>query len=89
MRWHELAERPMPETEERIDWSECDLVEVIPGKASGAPLLKGTRMPVQTIVDNIDYGMTPAEVAETWELDLNAVLAIWAYAEKRRAYPAR
>jgi hypothetical protein len=32
-----------------LDWSECPLVEVIPGKVSGAPLLKNTRLPVEAI----------------------------------------
>ncbi len=34
-------------TKPMVDWSECPLVEVIPGKISGAPLLKGTRLPVE------------------------------------------
>ncbi len=29
--------------EERIDWSECSLVEIKPGVQSGAPVLRGTR----------------------------------------------
>jgi uncharacterized protein (DUF433 family) len=37
-----------------IDWSECPLVEIIPGKVSGAPLLKNTRLPVAAILDNYD-----------------------------------
>lgn len=37
-----------------IDWSECPLLEVIPGKVSGAPLLKGTRLPVEAITGNYD-----------------------------------
>ena len=37
-----------------VDWSECDLVEVIPGKVSGAPLLKDTRLPVEAITGNFD-----------------------------------
>jgi uncharacterized protein (DUF433 family) len=37
-----------------IDWSECPLVEVIPGKVSGAPLLKNTRLPVEAITTNYD-----------------------------------
>jgi uncharacterized protein (DUF433 family) len=37
-----------------VDWSECPLVETIPGKVSGAPLLKGTRLPVEAIVGNYD-----------------------------------
>ena len=32
-----------------FDWSQCPLVEVIPGKVSGAPLLKNTRLPVDAI----------------------------------------
>ena len=35
---------------EKIDWSDCPLVEVKPGMQSGAPLLRGTRMPVDAIL---------------------------------------
>ena len=41
-------------TKETIDWSECPLVEVRPEVQSGAPVLRGTRMPVNAIVDNLD-----------------------------------
>ena len=27
-----------------IDWTGCSLVEVVPGKVSGVPILKGTRV---------------------------------------------
>lgn len=37
-----------------IDWSDCPFVEIIPGKVSGAPLLKNTRLPVETITGNYD-----------------------------------
>jgi uncharacterized protein (DUF433 family) len=37
-----------------VDWSECPLVEVIPGKVSGAPLLKNTRLPIEAITGNYD-----------------------------------
>ncbi len=37
-----------------FDWSDCPLVEVIPGKVSGAPLLKNTRLPVDAITGNYD-----------------------------------
>jgi uncharacterized protein (DUF433 family) len=37
-----------------MDWTECPLVEVIPGKVSGAPLLKNTRLPVEAITSNYD-----------------------------------
>jgi uncharacterized protein (DUF433 family) len=38
----------------QVDWTECPLVEVIPGKVSGAPLLKNTRLPVEAITSNYD-----------------------------------
>ena len=53
-----------------IDWSECPLVEVVPGKVSGAPLLKNTRLPVDAVTGNYDAfraeGLSPdAAIAET------------------------
>jgi len=36
-------------TEEKIEWSECPLVEVNPRVQSGAPVLRGTRMPVMRL----------------------------------------
>src|SRR5579864_4737446 len=54
--------------EEKIDWSECPLVEIKPGVQSGAPVLRGTRMPVSAIVDNFDYGVSVAEIAEQFDI---------------------
>jgi uncharacterized protein (DUF433 family) len=41
-------------------------------------------MPVSAIVDNFDYGMSVAEIAEQLELPPERVEAILAYAESRR-----
>ena len=53
-----------------VDWFDCPLIEVIPGKVSGSPLLKGTRLPVEAITGNYDAfreeGLSPeAAIAET------------------------
>ena len=53
-----------------VDWSPCPLVEMIPGKVSGVPLLKNTRLPVDAITGNYDAfrdaGLSPeATVSET------------------------
>ena len=75
-------------TEEKIDWSECPLVEVKPGVQSGAPVLRGTRMPVGAIVDNFDYGVSVAEIAEQFEILPDRIEAIVAYAKSHRiAHP--
>jgi uncharacterized protein (DUF433 family) len=71
-----------------VDWSQCPLVEVIPGKVSGAPLLKNTRLPVEAITGNYDAfrdeGLSPdAAIAETLdcypEAGLDTIKAILTY----------
>ena len=36
-----------------LDWSQCPVVESIPGKRSGAWVFRGTRMPVSTVFENL------------------------------------
>ena len=77
-------------TMEKIDWSECPLVEFKPGVQSGAAVLRGTRMPVNAIVDNFDYGMSAAQIAEQFEIPPERVEAILTYAKSHRiAHPVR
>jgi uncharacterized protein (DUF433 family) len=71
-------------TKEVIDWSECPLVEVKPGVQSGAPVLRGTRMPVNAIVDNFDYGVSVAEIVEQFEVSPDRIEAILTYAKSHR-----
>jgi uncharacterized protein (DUF433 family) len=73
----------MPTTE-KIDWSNCPLVEVKPGVHSGAPVLLGTRMPVDAIVDNFHYGVSVGEIAEQFEISPEQVEAILTYAKSHR-----
>jgi uncharacterized protein (DUF433 family) len=40
-----------------MDWSDCEIVEVVPGKGSGAPLLVGTRIPVEAITVNYESSL--------------------------------
>ena len=72
------------------DWTDCPLVEIIPGKVSGAPLLKNTRLPVSAITGNYDAfrdeGLSPdAAIAETLDcypqVGLEAIKAILNYRE--------
>ena len=39
-----------------LDWSQCPAVESVPGKVSGAWVLRGTRMPVTAIFENLEAG---------------------------------
>ena len=73
---------------QNIDWSQCPLVEVNPRVQSGAPVLRGTRMPVGAIVDNFDYGVSVAEISEQFEVPQDRIEAVLAYAKSHRvAHP--
>jgi len=50
-----------------LDWSQCPAVESIPGKVSGAWVFKNTRMPVATVFENLQDGMTIDELIETFD----------------------
>ena len=39
-----------------LDWSQCQAVERVPGKVSGAWLFKGTRVPVKALFENLEDG---------------------------------
>jgi uncharacterized protein (DUF433 family) len=45
-----------------IDWSHCPDVESVPGRCSGQPVVKGTRIPVEAILANA-ADCTPEEIA--------------------------
>jgi uncharacterized protein (DUF433 family) len=60
-----------------LDWSQCPAVESIPGKVSGAWVLKGTRMPVSVIFENIEAGASLDDIMEWFEgLDREQVKAV-------------
>jgi uncharacterized protein (DUF433 family) len=64
-----------------LDWSQCDAVESVPGKVSGAWVLKGTRMPVSAIFENIAGGASIDDVMEWFDgLDREQVKAVIEFA---------
>jgi uncharacterized protein (DUF433 family) len=70
-----------------MDWSECPLVEVKTGIQRGRPVLKGTRMPVDDIVQNWEAGLDESDIAENFRLPVEQVKAILAYAAAREDAP--
>jgi len=41
-----------------VDWSQCPLAGVIPGKVSGAPLVKNTRLLVERLRRTTTHSVT-------------------------------
>ncbi len=52
--------------ESGLDRTGCELVEVIEGKVSGAPLIIGTRIPADVIWSNFKAGSPVEEIAENY-----------------------
>jgi uncharacterized protein (DUF433 family) len=50
-----------------LDWSQCSAVESVPGKMSGAWVLKGTRMPVSAIFENLEAGANIDDIMEWFD----------------------
>jgi len=51
-------------TEVEIDWMACELIESVPGKVSGRPIVRGTRILPDAIVGSYDLGETIDELGE-------------------------
>lgn len=51
-----------------IDWSGCPIVEVVPGKVSGVPIIRGSRVPADQLVENYDAGESPEDIAYNFDL---------------------
>ena len=64
-----------------LDWSQCSAVESIPGKVSGAWVLKGTRMPVSAIFENLEAGANIDDIMEWFDgLDREQVKSVIEFA---------
>ncbi len=50
-----------------LDWSLCPAVESVPGKVSGAWVLKGTRMPVSVIFESLEAGASIDDIMQWYE----------------------
>ena len=53
-----------------LDWSQCPAVESIPGKVSGAWVFRDTRLPVATVIENLE------EVMEQFDVTREQITAV-------------
>jgi len=68
-----------------LDWSQCPAVESVPGKVSGAWVFRDTRMPVATVFENLEAGMTIEEVMEEFDVTREQVKAVLEFAARSLA----
>src|SRR5690242_8766352 len=71
-----------------IDWTGCELVEQIPGKVSGRPVVRGTRILANTIVQDADLGSSLEEIHENYpDLPVTAIQQLISFAHAHRLQP--
>lgn len=61
-----------------LDWAQCPAVESIPGKVSGAWVFKGTRLPVATVIENLE-DLSIEEVMEEFDVTREQIAAVLAF----------
>jgi len=64
---------------ETLAWSQCPMVESIPGKVSGAWVLRGTRTPVKVLFENLEAGMSIDEVIEQFPVTHQQLESLMAF----------
>lgn len=62
-----------------LDWSQCEDVESVPGKVSGAWVLRGTRMPIRVIFENLEAGVSMNEITELFPVSREQVEHLLAF----------
>ena len=71
----------MADSDSYIDWTGCDLVERIPGKVSGRPIVRGTRILADTIDQDAELGSPLEEIHENYpDLALTAIQQLISFA---------
>jgi uncharacterized protein (DUF433 family) len=69
-----------------FDWSQCDVVESVPGKVSGVWVFRGTRIPVATVFENLEDGLTVDEIVSMFDgLQREQVRAVLEFAARSLA----
>lgn len=58
-----------------IDWSQCPAVESIPGRVSGAWVFKDTRLPVATVIENLE-DLSVEEIMEQFDVTRDQIAAV-------------
>ena len=50
-----------------VDWTNCNSVERVADRVSGAWVFKGTRLPARTLFENLEEGATIDDFIEWYE----------------------
>ena len=72
-----------------LDWTKCAAVESVPGKVSGTWVFRGTRLPVATIFENLEDGLSIEGIMEQFDVTREQVTAVLDFAARSLEAPIR
>ena len=61
-----------------MDWLDCPVIEQVAGRLSGAPVIRGSRVRPEDLLNNLD--LSEEELADEFDLrreDVRTVLTFW------------
>jgi uncharacterized protein (DUF433 family) len=70
-----------------LDWSRCSAVESIPGKVGGAWVFRGTRLPVATVIENLE-DLSVEEVMAQFDVSREQIAAVLDFVAESLRGPA-
>ena len=68
----------------QIDWAGCRLVERTPARMSNVPILVGTRVQADSIVENFRSGSPIEEISENFNIPQTTIRELLNFAEHSR-----
>jgi uncharacterized protein (DUF433 family) len=78
----------MTNADSDTDWTGCELVERVPGKVSGRPVVRGTRILPDAIVNSYDLGESINDLHEGFpSLSITQIEQLIEFAHAQRSQP--
>ena len=72
----------------QLDWSQCPAVESVADRRSGAWVFRDTRMPVATVLENLEAGASLEEIVEQFQVTREQIQAALEFAARSLDAPS-
>jgi uncharacterized protein (DUF433 family) len=66
----------------KLNWSECAAIETVPGKMSGQPVIRGTRVRPSDLLVNRDQGVP--WLVENFGIPADTIRDVFAFADRHK-----
>jgi uncharacterized protein (DUF433 family) len=63
-----------------MNWNGCESVETVPGKVSGVPIIKGSRVQADTVLESHELGESVEEIAYSFDLNPEDIRKVLTFA---------